>query len=139
MMLGYNSITTFTKVCHKRQLNGGLDCKYILMFCVGIMHTMFYSWKNYLFLLCSECILYDTLTAKINRLVLRHTQVAAVFKRQGKMVVEQRCLVALVNDTTYFGKAVTKGILVIGKADGEYCTYICSSVLKRIAFSLVVT
>ena len=33
----------FNQVCHKMRLKGSLECKLMLMFCVGIVHTYFYN------------------------------------------------------------------------------------------------
>ena len=39
----YNYITAFTQVCRKSRLKGGLACKLMLLFCVGIVHTNLYN------------------------------------------------------------------------------------------------
>ena len=38
-----NYITAFTQVCRKSQLKGGLECKLMLLFCAGIVHTNLYN------------------------------------------------------------------------------------------------
>ena len=63
-MLSQNSITAFTQVCRKRRLKGGLECKLMLMFCVGIMHANLFN-----------CIKFRTECNIWNYLILHSTHV----------------------------------------------------------------
>ena len=43
VIFGLVCITAFTHVCRKRRLKGGLQCKLMLLFCVGIVRTNLYN------------------------------------------------------------------------------------------------
>ena len=42
-MVSLPNLKTQLSVCRKRRLKGGLECKLMLMFCVGIVQTNLYN------------------------------------------------------------------------------------------------
>ena len=58
--LSYIRITTFIQVCRKMRLKGGLECKLILIFCVGIVHTNLYNYFSWVSDIMQYLELFDT-------------------------------------------------------------------------------